>query len=271
VAFVDGYWVTPVDLSEVLKLPPVFDALQSALPPEGRELLNDASRLKQLAALAFTANRLREQVALPYVGDLERTALAAESLGILVAPVKDVEWAVVEYLPPPVALAPESECYYFCGDPEAWDSDRDGSPNTRDDDDDGDGVPDEEDAYPYWPGATACPCGDTEFTGFTEKFSPAVTSAVLAAYELIDGLGDVNRGVVLGRVPGETADVQFVFPAPAAPLENAASSDACPDSSNAATRYVSTDPDACATLRFRCQGSETPFSNECGCGCKRPQ
>ena len=32
-------------------------------------------------------------------------------------------------------------------------------------------------------------------------------------------------------------------------------------------RYVSRDPDTCAAIFFVCQEGESPFFNECGCGC----
>lgn len=35
-------------------------------------------------------------------------------------------------------------------------------------------------------------------------------------------------------------------------------------------RYVSSDPDECALIFFVCNPGETPFFDECGCGCTLP-
>jgi coxsackievirus/adenovirus receptor len=40
----------------------------------------------------------------------------------------------------------------------------------------------------------------------------------------------------------------------------------CPDPRE--IDYISQDPQECAQIRFICQDNETPFSNECGCGCE---
>lgn len=33
-------------------------------------------------------------------------------------------------------------------------------------------------------------------------------------------------------------------------------------------KYISTDPEQCAAIRFRCDPGLVPFSDECGCGCE---
>jgi hypothetical protein len=33
-------------------------------------------------------------------------------------------------------------------------------------------------------------------------------------------------------------------------------------------RYVSTDPEVCARIRFTCEAGWQPFFNDCGCGCE---
>ena len=277
VAFVDGYWVTPVDFLQLLQLPAVRQGVETSLMQAAErrevvELLNNTNRLKQLAVFAFSAHPLRQRLELPYVGDFAQVSVnQADTAGVFIAPVKDVEWAVAERVPPFPATAPEAEleCYFFCGDPEIWDSDADGTQNIRDADDDDDGIPDHEDAYPYWPGASTCPCADRNFVGFTEKFSAGITRAVLAAFDLVEGIGATSRAVAVGSSAGGAVDLKFVFPADATLGENASQLGACPDSSDPGTRYVSTDPAACARLRFFCMAGETAFSNECGCGCTK--
>lgn len=41
----------------------------------------------------------------------------------------------------------------------------------------------------------------------------------------------------------------------------------CPDPNDPNVGYVSQDPNVCAVVRFTCSGGQTPFSNQCGCGC----
>jgi hypothetical protein len=253
VAFVDGYWATPVDVSQLLQVPVIRQGVESSLMQAAErepvvELLNDPNRLKQVAAFAFSAHPLRQRLELPYVGDFARVSVSqAETAGVFIAPVKDVEWVVAERVPPLPATEAELECYFFCGDPESWDFDADGRPNVRDGDDDDDGVADHEDAYPYWPGGSTCPCADRDFVGFTEKFSAGITRSAA----------------------GGPVDLKFVVPAAATLDENAPQLARCPDSGDPATRYVSADPADCARLRFRCLAGEIPFSNECGCGCTK--
>lgn len=45
---------------------------------------------------------------------------------------------------------------------------------------------------------------------------------------------------------------------------------ACPDPDKPNVSYVSSDPSACARIRFTCAPGETLFSNSCGCGCIAP-
>nr|NIM51325.1 hypothetical protein [Gemmatimonadales bacterium] len=177
-------------------------------------------------------------------------------------PVKDAEQVVVEYLPPPIQL-PEDECYYFCGDPTAWDFDGDGEPNTADADDDEDGVPDHEDAYPYWRSESACDCGDRDFVGFTEKFSTQVTRVILAAYEQLHEPRREGQAVSKGVEAGDRPGILFVTPG-----DRCETIPGCPDAKAPGVRYVSEDPDVCARVRFRCEEGEEGFSNECGCGCQ---
>ena len=275
VAFVDGYWVTPIDLSQTLLVPAVADVLEATIgqtghADEARQLLRDLPRLKQLTALAFTAHGLREEAAVPFVGDFQRvTETKAQSFGILVVPVKDVDWVIVEYLPPTVAPSgTEPECYFFCGDPVTWDFDGDGTPNHRDGDDDADGVSDETDDYPYWPGGNACPCGSLDLFAFTTKFSTQITDAVRAAYDLVGELGEERVTTVLGPTPGGESEVRFVYPTSVVPPIQAQRD--CPDPADPGVSYVSTDVQACATLRFRCEQGQVPFSDRCGCGCVAP-
>ncbi len=274
VAFVDGYWVTAVDFSQLFEIPSVRAEVDSVISRSAKldevtQLLNAPARLKQITALVFSAGSLREGLALPYVGDFARIEQwNAERPGVFVVPVKDAEWAVNERIPPYPRLTPEAEleCYFFCGDPATWDSDADDVLNSGDADDDGDGVPDERDAYPYWPGAAACSCGGVRYVGFTETFSLGITAAVLASYARLRAVGRTSHTVAVGGAPGTSFDVRLVVstsvPDRLEPMRS------CPDSTDPAVRYVSTDPRACAALRFRCRPGEVPFSDDCGCGCR---
>jgi hypothetical protein len=274
VAFVNGFWVTPVDLAAVLGFPAVHNVLEASLPegPAGEEaatLLADSRRLKQLAAFAFTPKSLAAPAGLPFVGDFAQVrASHSETTDLVIVPVKDVDWAMVEYLPPGIADPEiEPECYFYCGDPEGWDFDGDGTPDRRDPDGDNDGAPNERDAYPYWPNASTCDCDADPFVVFVTKFAPGITSAILAARDLAEGIGEANRSVVLGPVPDGEYHVRFVFPTDAMPRADPARD--CPPRGEAGVRYVNTDPAVCARLRFRCREGEVGFSNECGCGCQR--
>jgi hypothetical protein len=277
VAFVDGYWATPIDLSALFQLPAVRGALETALPggparEEPSQLLADPNRLKQLTAFAFTANPLKSQVGLPDVGKFDRVKTSEmAAIGVFIAPVKDVEWVVVEYLPPMV-VAPdaEPECYFFCGDPATWDFDGDRIPDAQDTDDDNDGVPDHADDYPYWPGGNDCGCAAETVIFFITKFASGITSAVLTAYALVENANGVSRGVMVGPTPGGDGAVQFIFPTAVLPLEERPRAGECPDPGDPRVRYIHTDPHACAAIRFRCRQGEVAFSNDCGCGCRVP-
>lgn len=275
VAFVNGFWATPIDLGAVLQIPAIRDALDEALVADAlgeaaSELLADPTRLKQQTAIAFTANTLRTQMGLPFVGDFERIrASDPETSTVFVVPVKDLEWVVVEHMPPTVAPPDtEPECYFFCGEPETWDFDGDGMPNSRDDDNDNDGALDTGDDYPYWPGGNTCGCEPDPFLLFATKFTSGLTKAVLAAHSLVEHIGPVSRAVALGPVPGSEAEVQFLFPTSALPLEEIRRN--CPDPDDPSIRYVDIDPENCAAVRFRCRKGEEGFSNRCGCGCRQP-
>ncbi len=197
------------------------------------------------------------------MGDFaSETDRSAAEASVVLVPVKDAAEAVVEYLPPPIEL-PEGECYYFCGDPAGWDFDGDGELNAADVDDDDDGVPDRDDAYPYWAGGSACDCGDRDFVGFTEKFSTPVTRVILAAYELLSEPREEGQAVILRGDTGDRPRILFITPG-----DRCETIPGCPDASAPGVRYVSEDPDFCARVRFRCDEGEKGFSNECGCGCQ---
>ena len=273
VAFVDGYWATPIDLAAVFQSPPIRDELLAMLPvsPVGEEasaLLADTRRLKQLAAVAFTADPLRVQAGLPYVGELRQaTEVEAETIGVFVVPIKDMDWSLVEYLPPPPAPGGETECYFFCGEAETWDFDGDGTPDVRDEDDDNDGTPDERDDYPYWPAATSCECAAEMFVVLVTKSAVSIKNAVLAAFSILAGLDDASTAVTLGSVGAEDTLVQFVLPAALVPLEQRLHANDCPREDAPGVSYISTDPNDCAVLRFRCSPRQVAFTNHCGCGC----
>ncbi len=248
VAFAEGYWVSPIDLFGLFADPVVRATLDST--SGGRP-----------TALAFTPTALTQPLALPYVGTftwIEEKDTQVTS--VFVAAVQDPDNVVIERLPPPhTDPVDEPECYFFCGDPDAWDFDGDGSPNTTDLDDDGDGVPDQADHYPYWAGGSDCDC-DIQYIGLTDKFSEGIKEAVLAAWGLIESVGTDATSEKLGSISDATGDIRFVFPD---------LPDGCPNACDPSVRYVSTDPNDCARLRFRCADDEEPFSNECGCGCQR--
>jgi hypothetical protein len=273
-AFLDGYWATPIDLSVVFQLPTVRNVLVSELRAgapgeEAAALLAQPNQLKQLTAFAFTADALRTQARLLQPAEFLTTSTGQPgTAGIYIAPVRDVEWAVTEYLPPPFAPGTEDDCYFYCGDPELWDFDGDGEPDLRDEDDDNDGVPDSIDDYPFWPGAGDCECEAGTFVVFITKFASAITRAVLAAYSVVRG--EASSEVTLGYAPGGAGVVRFTFPAAALAAQERPPVGDCTDPVDGAASYVSTNPEECARLRFRCEESEIPFSNDCGCGCKRP-
>lgn len=273
VAFVDGYWATPVDLAAVLQHPPIRDELQASLElsPAGEEasvLLADISRLKQLAAIAFTAKPLQRQAGLPYVVELGRIAeVEPQTIGVFLVPIKDVDWSLVEYLPPLPEPGGETECYFFCGDAETWDFDGDGTPNVRDEDDDNDGTADEHDDYPYWPAATSCECDTEVFVVLVTKFAVSIKNSVLAALTTLAGLHEQSTGIPLGSVGDEDIPVQLVLASALVPLEERPGANDCPSQGAPGVNYISTDPNDCASIRFRCSARQVAFTNHCGCGC----
>lgn len=273
VVFVDGYWATPIDLAAVLQSAPIRDELRAMLPtsPQGEEasaLLANLNRLKQLAAVAFIADPLRAQAGLPYVGELGRRAeVMPNSIGLFLVPIKDVDWSLVEYLPPLPESGSESECYFFCGDAETWDFDGDGVPNVRDEDDDDDGMPDEYDDYPYWPAAKSCECTAEVFVVLVTKSAVSIKNAVLAALTIFAGLDEASVGVTLGSIGAEDSPAQLVLPAALVPLDERPGAKDCPVVGAAGVSYISTDPNNCAALRFRCPSGQVAFTNHCGCGC----
>jgi len=273
VVFVDGYWASPVDLAAVLQSAPIRDELRAMLPisPLGEEasaLLADLNRLKQLAAVAFIADPLRAQAGLPYVGELGRaTKVTREAIGLFLVPIKDVDWSLAEYMPPLPEPGSETECYFFCGDAETWDFDGDGVPNVRDEDDDDDGIADEQDDYPYWPAATSCECAPEVFVVLVTKFAVSIKNAVLAAFTIFSGPDEASTGVMLGSIGAEDSPVQLVLPAALVPLDERPEANDCPAAGAAGVSYISTDPNNCAALRFRCPSGQVAFTNLCGCGC----
>ena len=252
VALLGGYWVSPVDVLHLLE---VTAGLHSGGP-------------RTLVAFAFTTGSLRDRIPLPYVGNFDGDASAgAAAPQIVLVPVSDSAEVGVEYLPPPGGPG-ESECYYFCGDPTEWDFDNDGTVNSVDPDDDNDGVPDDRDAYPYLPVESSCQCGDRDFIGFTEKFSPQITELVLAAYDRL-GLGAEEEPTVsLGAVGDDQAPIRLLL----SDGGNRCRQEdvGCPDANAPGVHYVSQDPEACARIRFRCEEGQVPFSQACGCGCVSP-
>lgn len=273
VAFADGYWATPVDLAAILQDPLIRDELRASLPvsPAGEEasiLLSDPSRLKQLAAIAFTTKTLQGQVDLPYVIKLRRISeVEPQTTGVFLVPVKDVDWSLVEYIPPPPEPGSDTECYFFCGDPETWDFDGDGTPNFRDEDDDNDATADERDDYPYWPVATSCECDIEVLVVLVTKFAVSIKDSVLAAMATLAGSHEASAGVPLGSVGVEDSPVRLVLASALVPLEERPGANGCPSQDAPGVSYISTDPNVCATIRFRCSARQVAFSNHCGCGC----
>jgi len=273
VAFVDGYWATPVDFAALLKSPRVHDELRAALPvsPAGEEaslLVGDASRLKQLVAIAFTAKPLQRQTDLPYVGELSRLAdVQPQAIGVFLVPIKDVDWSLVEYLPPLPKPGDETECYFYCGDAATWDFDGDGTPNIRDEDDDNDGTADDRDDYPYWPGATSCECDTKVLVVLATKFAVSIKNSVLAALTILADLHETSTGIALGSLGADDIPVELVLPAALVELEQRPDTNDCPAADVPGVSYISTDPNDCATIRFRCSAGQVAFSNHCGCGC----
>lgn len=273
VAFIDGYWATPVDLAALLQSPPVRVELQAALPvsPAGDEasvLLGAPDRLKQLAAIAFTAKPLREKAGLPYVGELRRLAeVQPQAIGVFLVPIKDVDWSLVEYMPPVPMSGGETECYFYCGDAETWDFDGDGTPDIRDQDDDNDGTADNRDDYPYWPAATSCECDADVLLVLVTKFAVSVKNSVLAALTILADLHETSAGIALGSLGADDIPVQLVIPAALVELEHRPGAKDCPTEDAPGVSYISTDPYNCAAIRFRCSAGQTAFTNHCGCGC----
>lgn len=273
VAFVDGYWATPVDLAAVLQSSPIRDELRASLPesPAGEEasvLLADISRLKQLAAIAFTAKPLPEQARLPYELELGRMSeVEPQAIGLFLVPIKDVDWSLAEYTPPLPEAGGAAECYFFCGDTGTWDFDGDGTPDVRDEDDDNDGTADERDDYPYWPAATSCECDVEVIVVLVTKFAVSIKNSVVAALTTLANLHETSAGAPMGSVGAEDIPVQLVLASTLLPLEERPGAHDCPAEGAPGVSYISTDPNECATIRFRCLAHQVAFTDHCGCGC----
>ena len=273
VAFIAGYWATPIDLATVVLSSPIRNELQATLPasPAGEEasaLMADTARLRQLAAVVFTADSARAEAGLPYVGELPQTREAEPNAnGLFIVPVKDVDWSLSEYLPPPPEPGREAECYFYCSDAATWDFDGDGLPDIRDDDDDNDGTLDVHDAYPLWQGASRCECDAEAFVVLVTKFAVGIQDATLAAHAILAGLEESSTAVTLGRIGDGNTAIQFVLPAALVPLEERPSANDCPRPGAPGVSYVSPEPNDCAVLRFRCASNQVVFTNDCGCGC----
>jgi hypothetical protein len=249
VAWLAGKWVSPIDLGHVIQV------------AAGLEI----DRSRRIVAFAFTTGWLRDRISLPFVGDVRGDPGAgAAPPEIVLVPVRDRADIVAEYLPPPGGPG-EAECYYFCGDPAQWDFDGDGTVNSADPDDDNDGVPDRRDAYPYWPRKSSCDCGESDFVGFTEKFSPQMTELVLAAHDRLGlGVGE-EPAMTLAAVGEDQAAIRLLLPDGGERCRQEGTN--CPNANAPGVRYVDKDPEACARIRFRCDQGWVPFSNACGCGC----
>ena len=253
VAWLAGNWVSPIDLGYVIEVSAGLEA----------------DRSRRIVAFAFATDWLRDRIPLPYVGDVRAdpgASAGAKPPRIVLVPVRDGEHVVVEYLPPPPSPG-DAECYYFCGDPAQWDFDGDGTVNSADTDDDGDGVPDGLDAYPYWPHMSNCDSCDRAFIGYTQTFSSQITDLVLAAHDRLDRGPERESAVTLAPVGEEQAAIQILLPNRGDRC--IAEESACPDPDASGVKYVSQDPEACARIRFRCEQGSEGFSNACGCGCVR--
>lgn len=234
IAFVNGYWVTLVDLSSLYKNSTVRTALLSRFSSarEGNSLLNRVGAdLSVNLTLAFTPLDLASTLGIPTQDFLQTIGVDAFQtkvssswltgskggkvvlgalIDVAVDIIKAIGRAIVEWID---SWGDEGKDEVTCPD---CDPDNDGIPNKEDTDDDGDGRLDEEDTDPYDPEKFACviiTClSDSYIFGnlFTHEISTmiqTVATNVLRAYQTsgIASLGSVGSRLM----PRATLEVAF--------------------------------------------------------------
>jgi hypothetical protein len=214
IAFVNGYWVTPITLSRVLDSPGVAGAFNA----NGGSAVQ-LGRLRQGLGFVFTADQLATTV----IGDMVRDLTASLGAAALAGARTDagfvesflvgfdaamwpnyrpvLEWIFGEPEPDPdEGLSPD--------DPNA-DPDNDGNPNVHDDDDDGDGTPDDTDAAPYDDSESICGhCPGGRGISFAGSRSQALLGAVVSVFSATQSI--TNLSVPLGAVTSGSS-MRLVF------------------------------------------------------------
>jgi hypothetical protein len=234
IAFVNGYWVTPIDLAAVYAAPDVRAGISTALAGNvlaGR--LNDLvqSNLGGRIGLAFTPNNLAPEVIGPAIGSI-RHALAGDilsmkatdmaaaggaALGIGGTVVISVAVGIATSLVASAIYgwwtAPQGPMDPNTGlpiDDENADPDNDNVPNRLDGDDDGDGTPDDKDSAPYDPKSSICDCGRPVVFGFTNNNSTQILQNLATAFTSMPRAQGVSLGT-FGTAGGQSIGGQVAF------------------------------------------------------------
>jgi len=225
VAFVQGSWVTLIDMSRVYSNATVRAAMLPSLRSKvlAGQLGNlPASNANIRVAFAVIPNQFGADILGNHLGKFraslgsgsasELLALNATDNAILVAFGVGVVASLAAAVIYDFATGPDGPVDGHTGleidDPNA-DPDGDGTPNRLDSDDDGDGVPDEEDNYPYDPNASICmDCGGMRIALFSTTSADVMTTSVLNAYQAV-AQRQASQVVSLGATGAATIGVQF--------------------------------------------------------------
>ena len=221
IGFVNGMWVTPIDMSRVYASAAVRSELPARLGgvPAGAALENLLPRDR--IGLAFTPNQFADGVLGDVTGDITESLagdrFAANATGIAIpAAVGGSAGGLVVVISVGVAASVVGNYLYdwLTADPAAdpntglpmddpnADPDGDGVPNRLDGDDDDDGVGDDEDSYPHDPKQSICMCGRGGMTAavFTNSFSRDLMQVSLNALQLAQANGASRHTLSAARV-----------------------------------------------------------------------
>jgi hypothetical protein len=231
IAFVNGYWVTPINVSSVINNPTVAGTLNAGggshlqvdqlrngfglvFTPDviARSVMRDMARdiTSSLAADALIQNTtdgffrgVAEGAWIVYGGPLSDPVGTAENMANVVGGA----WgAINEAIGDALGFGePDDPNTGLPIDDPGADPDGDGTPNRLDGDDDGDGTTDDEDDHPYDPGEDICGyCPGGSGISFAARASATQLRAVLNVYSAAQPARNLNLslGTVADRPMG---------------------------------------------------------------------
>ncbi len=231
IAFVNGYWVTPIDMSQIYGNSSIRGAMLAALGahPVGSRLGNVTREdLGARFGLAYSPNQFAHMM----IGDLAKDFMSMPGVRAAYSHRTDFGWLVGLFLVAcgfafGVGLGIADQYFQIPTDPHTGlpisdpkaDPDGDGKTNDVDDDDDGDGWSDDQDAAPLDPNEHICfSCVGAGIPGiaFTNRLSEQTMGVVINGYRMAIQANRAGQTVALGSLPaggGLAVRLGVAFPA----------------------------------------------------------